>query len=249
MVSSYHRAALLLIEMVENLPQAADAVLRRGMGGEIAVDQERAHAGVVRTLQVVGLAVADMERLRRSEAKACQSDIENLRLRLGVADCAGDKDLGEAGADVKPAEYLHQSRIEVGNYGEEQSPLLKRRKGFGRFRIEMPGVWSGEIGEQLVEIIVEAGKLAPGFEDLRHQPLPPLALEGLDLRRVGAGKGERRRVVKANTEALEQFRRRYRLAILGCDRGIAFADPARRLDQGAGGVEENRFGSAVEGFF
>src|SRR4249920_3574749 len=149
--------------MVENLPQAAEATLRRGVGGEIAVDQESAHAGVIRALQIVGLAVADMERLRRGEAKACEGEIENLRLRLSVADRARDKDLREVGADVEPIEYPHQSRIEVGNHREEQAALFKCHKGFDRFRIELPGVGLGEISEQFVEIIVEARKLAPGF--------------------------------------------------------------------------------------
>jgi hypothetical protein len=38
MESSDHCQARLLIEMVENLPQARDAIRRRGTGGEIAID-------------------------------------------------------------------------------------------------------------------------------------------------------------------------------------------------------------------
>ena len=233
--------------MVENLPQAMDAILMRGIGAEIAVDQDSAQAGVACALQIVVRAVADMERLVWRQAESCEGDVKNLGLRLGVADRAGDKYVREARADVEPIEYSHQTGIEVGNYRENQAALFECGNRFDRFRIESPSLGLGEVGEQFVEKFVETGELAPGFEDLRHQPIPPLPLERLDLSRGGAREGERRRAVEANSKALEQFGGGHRLAVIGRDRGIAFANPARRLDEGACGIEEYRFGSGIGG--
>src|SRR5262245_64037040 len=92
--------------------------------------------------------------------------LENFPVWFGVADTAGDKDIGEPSARAEAMENGHEAGIEIGNDRESNTALLERRQRLYRFRIESPSLWLGEISEQLIKVSVKVVESPPGFEDM-----------------------------------------------------------------------------------
>src|SRR5262245_13060705 len=92
--------------------------------------------------------------------------LENFPVWFGVADTAGDKDIGEPSAGAEAIENGHEAGIEIGNDRESNAPLLERRQRIDRFRIESPSRWLGEISEQFIKVSVEVVESPPGLEDI-----------------------------------------------------------------------------------
>ena len=98
------------------------------------------------------------------------------------------------------------------------------------FGIEGPSAGSREMGEKIVEIIIEMFEVAEWFENRPYQSLPPVALQRNQLVARDTGKGESGRRIETCFEPFSNLSAGSFDAMCGGDGAVGFANAAGRFD-------------------
>jgi hypothetical protein len=83
------------LDQIEERSQARDARAILGAAGLAPIDEDAAQSGVDGAALVVNFAVADMKGVFRPKLLALQGGVEDLSVRLGIADSTRNENLIE----------------------------------------------------------------------------------------------------------------------------------------------------------